>query len=106
MELERLLSTIATASAAVANGKNISDAVVPPADNQSKQHTSSTPPSHHQATLLLRPSDIICAAYKYCSMQPGNIILNNIALDRNGGWKTIYDYDRKGKNENISEIVR
>ena len=93
------ISTIATASAAVANGISVSDAMVPPADDQSEQHTLSPPPSHHRETLLLRPADVICAAYKYCFMQPGNIILNNITLDQHGGWKAIYSYDCKGKNE-------
>ena len=36
----------------------VSDAMVPPADNQSKQHTSLTFPYHHWATLLFRPADI------------------------------------------------
>ena len=36
----------------------VSDAIVPPAHNQSKQHTLSTPPSHHPATLSLRPADV------------------------------------------------
>ena len=84
----------------------VSEAMVPPADNQSKQHTFSTPLSHHWATLLLRPADVICAAYKYCSMQPGNINLNNLALYRHGGWKAIYYCDCEGKNAYISDVVR
>ena len=36
----------------------VSDAMVPPADNQSKQHTLSTLPSQHWASLLLRPADV------------------------------------------------
>ena len=88
------------------NSTSVADAVVPHSDNQSKQHKFLTPPSHHQAELLLRPADVICAAYKYCSMQPGNIILNSIALDRHGGWKTIYDYDRKENNACIADILR
>ena len=85
------LSTIATSSEAVANGTSVSDVMVPPADNQLKKHTLSPPPSHHLSKLLLRPADVIYAAYKYCSMQPGNLILKKIALDWHGGWKVIYD---------------
>ena len=100
------LSAITTASEAVAIGTSVSNVLVPPADKQSKQHTFSTPPSDHRATFLLRPADIICAAYKYCSMQPGNIILDNIALYRHGGCKAIYNCDREGKNAYISDVVR
>ena len=32
--------------------------MVPPADDKSKQHTLSTPPSHHWATISLRPADV------------------------------------------------
>ena len=92
------LSTIATASVAVSNRTSVYDAMVSHIDDQSKQHTYSTPPSHHRAKLLLRPAYVVCAAYKYCSIQSGNIIFNNIALDQHGGWKAIYDYDHKGKN--------
>ena len=34
------------------------DAMVPPDDDQSKQHTLLTPTSYHRATLLLRPADV------------------------------------------------
>ena len=34
------------------------DAMVPPADDQSKQHTLSTTTSHHQEKFLLRPADV------------------------------------------------
>ena len=100
------ISNIATASAAVANGTSVYKTMVPPSDDQSKQQTFSTPPSFHREKLLLRPADVIYAAYKYCSVQPGNIILNNILLYRHGGWKVICDYDRKGKNAYIADIVR
>ena len=36
----------------------VSDDMVPPADNQSKQHTLSNLPSHHWATLSLRRADM------------------------------------------------
>ena len=36
----------------------VSDAMVPPDDDQSKQHTLSTDPSHNRATLSLRPADV------------------------------------------------
>ena len=36
----------------------VSNVMVPPADNQSKQHTWSTPPSTHRATLSLQPADV------------------------------------------------
>ena len=36
----------------------VSDAMVTLADYQSRQHTFSMPPSHHRATLLLRPEDV------------------------------------------------
>ena len=49
--------TIATASVAVANDTSVSDAMVPPADYQSKQHTLLIPLTHHWETLLLRPAD-------------------------------------------------
>ena len=36
----------------------VSDAMVPPDDDQSKQHTLSTNTSHNQASLSLRPADV------------------------------------------------
>ena len=37
---------------------HVSDAMVPPADYQSKQDTLSMPTSHHWATISLRRADI------------------------------------------------
>ena len=50
--------TITTASVAVANSTSVSGDMVPPSDNQSKQHTLSVPLTHHWETLLLRPADV------------------------------------------------
>ena len=52
------LSTIATDSVAAANETSVSDAMVPPSDDQIKTHTLSMPTSHHRATLLLRHADV------------------------------------------------
>ena len=41
----------------------VSNDIAPPDDNQSKQHTLSTPPSHHQETLSLRPADVGCIGW-------------------------------------------
>ena len=61
MASETLVS-FATAADAVAIVKiqtsGVSDAMVPNADYQSKQHTLSIPLTHHWETLLLRPADV------------------------------------------------
>ena len=50
-------TNFATASGRL-NIARVSDAMVPPAEDQSKQHTFSMPPSHHRRTLSLRRADV------------------------------------------------
>ena len=51
------------------------------------------------APVLLLPQylDIICGYLKDCSGQLGNIMLNNLVLDRQEGYYDINNYDRLGK---------
>ena len=58
------------------------------------------------APLSLQPSDVICGSHQYCSKQPGNIKLNNLVLDRRGGYKSIDSYNRGCKAEYVVKIVR
>ena len=55
--------------------------------------------------LILQPLDVIIGSHQYCSKQPGNIYLNNLVLDRRGGYKSIKKYHRASKNNYVVQIV-
>jgi len=61
--------------------------------------------SDGSAPLILQRSDVIIGSHQYCSKQPGNIHLNNIVLDRRGGYKSINSYNRGCKTDYVCKIV-
>jgi len=48
---------------------------------------------------------VICAAYIYTSKQPGNIILNNLVIDRQDGYQALDPLDQHKKSEYTYQII-
>ena len=57
------------------------------------------------ASLFPECRDAICGPHKYCAMQPVNIMLNSLVLERHVGYKAIHAYNYDGKVDYVFKIV-